>query len=146
MCPLSFTLSVLLVFVAVRAAPQGQPSGAPACTYSCPPVDLGGFDVGTVSDEGTTLFCSYPAIAGESPDDFYCKYSDVSLLQRIYMFGLTHAKSNLTSLPASSRKTTTLTPVPRRQSPPVVSVVAARSNGLQPLRWLHLSPAHLLPR
>ena len=93
---LSFTFSVLLVFVAVRAAPQGQPSGAPTCTYSCSQVDDAGFGVGTYSDDGTTLFCSYRAFAGENPDDFYCKYSDVSLLQCIYMFGPTYAKSNLT--------------------------------------------------
>jgi hypothetical protein len=93
---LSFTLSVLLAFVAVHAAPQGQPSGAPSCTYNCPQADEAGFALGTSSDDGTNLFCSYPAFAGENPDDFYCKYSDVSLFQRIYMFRLTHAEFNLT--------------------------------------------------
>ena len=96
MHPLPFALSILLAFVAVRAVPQGQPSGAPTCTYSCPPEDEASFALGTNSDNGTSLLCSYPAFAGENPDDFYCKYSDVSLFQRIYMFRLTHAKSNLT--------------------------------------------------
>ena len=105
MRPLSFTLSVLLMFVAVRAAPQGQPSSAPTCTYSCSQVDDADFGVGTNSDNGTTLTCSYPAFAGENPDDFYCKYSDVSLLQLIYMCGPTHAKSNLTVYrPAHARQ------------------------------------------
>ena len=95
MHPLSFALSALLAFVAVRAAPQGQPSGAPTCRYNCPPTDNAGFALGRSSDDGTTLFCSYPLYAGENPDDFDCKYSDVSFFQRIYMLEPTHAKSNL---------------------------------------------------
>ncbi|KIK05415.1 hypothetical protein K443DRAFT_675194 [Laccaria amethystina LaAM-08-1] len=75
MHPLSFTLSVLLAFVAVHAAPS-QPSGAPTCTYSCPQVDEAGFGLGNNSNDGTTVFCSYPAFAGEPPNDFFCTYSN----------------------------------------------------------------------
>ena len=85
---LSFTLSVLLVFVAVRAVPS-QPSGVPTCTYSCPQVDQAGSSLGNNFDYGEIVFCTYPAFASE------CDYSAVSL-QRIYMFRLTHAKLNLT--------------------------------------------------
>ena len=95
---LSFTLSVLLAFVAVRAVPS-QPSGVPTCTYSCPQLDQAGFGFGKTSeynhDAGGVLFCSYPAFPGENLSDAYCAYSDVSL-ERIYMSRLAHAKSNLT--------------------------------------------------
>ena len=89
MRPLSFTLSVLLAFVAVRAVPS-QPSGVPTCTYSCPQVDQSGASLGSQSDDGDVMFCSYPGIFAS-----ICDYLDVSL-QRICMFRLTHAKSNLT--------------------------------------------------
>ena len=76
---LLFTLSALLALAAVHAAPQGsQPSNVPTCTFSCPPQDQLGFNLGVHSDDGTNLFCSYPALDGEDPNDFFCRYSDVS--------------------------------------------------------------------
>ena len=78
MYSLLFTLSALLALAAVHAAPQGQPSNVPTCTFSCPPQDQSGFALGVHSDDGTNLFCSYPAVEGEDPNDFFCKYSDVS--------------------------------------------------------------------
>ncbi|KIK05413.1 hypothetical protein K443DRAFT_675193 [Laccaria amethystina LaAM-08-1] len=75
---LLFTLSTLLAFAAVHAAPQGQPSGAPTCTFSCPPQDQLGFNLGVHTDDGTNLFCSYPAVDGEDPNDFFCRYSDTN--------------------------------------------------------------------
>ncbi|KDQ52488.1 hypothetical protein JAAARDRAFT_198137 [Jaapia argillacea MUCL 33604] len=64
--------SVLSAFAAV--APRG-PSGVPSTCYACPSQDNAGFSIGTYSNDGTTLFCSYPATAGENPTDFYCDYS-----------------------------------------------------------------------
>jgi hypothetical protein len=95
MRPLSFTLSVLLAFITVHAVPQGQPSSVPTCTPICPSQDLAGFSLVANSNDGVTLFCSYPAFTGEDPNDFFCTYSSVSL-QRIYMFKLMHAKTDLT--------------------------------------------------
>jgi hypothetical protein len=74
-----FTLIALFALAAVRAVPAGQPSGAPSCTHTCPSTDQAGFPLGNSSDDGTTLFCSYPAFPGEDPNDFFCKYSSVSL-------------------------------------------------------------------
>ncbi|KIJ94055.1 hypothetical protein K443DRAFT_684076 [Laccaria amethystina LaAM-08-1] len=70
-----FTLIALFALAAVRAVPAGQPSGAPSCTHTCPSTDQAGFPLGNSSDDGTTLFCSYPAFPGEDPNDFFCKYS-----------------------------------------------------------------------
>ncbi|KDQ52596.1 hypothetical protein JAAARDRAFT_40205 [Jaapia argillacea MUCL 33604] len=63
--------SVLPIFAAV--APRA-PSGVTSC-YSCPGTDQAGFGIGQHSNDGTTLFCSYPAFAGENPNDFFCDYS-----------------------------------------------------------------------
>lgn len=53
------------------------PSAAPPATcYVCPPTDNAGFAVGDNSDTSPTLFCSYPAFSGESPNDFFCDYND----------------------------------------------------------------------
>ncbi|KIK05418.1 hypothetical protein K443DRAFT_675196 [Laccaria amethystina LaAM-08-1] len=117
---LSFTLSVLLAFVAVHAAPQGQPSGAPSCTYNCPQADEAGFALGTSSDDGTNLFCSYPAFAGENPDDFYCKYSDSdATLSQDSDAGFCPARANPGSCQARRRSA-----VPRAPAPPMAAPVA----------------------
>ncbi|KDQ52594.1 hypothetical protein JAAARDRAFT_198222 [Jaapia argillacea MUCL 33604] len=63
--------SVLPVFAAV--APRA-PSGITTC-YSCPGQDNGGFGLGQHSNDGTTIFCSYPADPSENPTDFFCDYS-----------------------------------------------------------------------
>ncbi|EDR01554.1 uncharacterized protein LACBIDRAFT_295588 [Laccaria bicolor S238N-H82] len=72
---LYFALSALLAFATVQAKPQGgTPSNTPT-GYHCPSQDMATFPVGTTTNDGTTMFCSYPAFAGEDPNDFYCKYS-----------------------------------------------------------------------
>jgi len=48
---------------------------APSC-YVCPPLDQLGFALGSNSDINGVLFCSYPAVEGEDPNDFFCRYSD----------------------------------------------------------------------
>jgi len=35
-----------------------------------------GFTLGQNSDNAGILFCSYPALAGEDPNDFFCRYND----------------------------------------------------------------------
>src|SRR5262249_18001083 len=41
----------------------------------CPPQDELGFALGTSNTSTDPIFCSYPAISGENPTDFYCEYS-----------------------------------------------------------------------
>ena len=43
--------------------------------YACPAQDALGFALGPGSNTGDPLFCSYPAVAGEDPNDFFCTYS-----------------------------------------------------------------------
>jgi hypothetical protein len=50
-------------------------AGAPSNGYACPSEDGAGFPVGEQSDSGGALFCSYPAVTGENPYDFYCEYN-----------------------------------------------------------------------
>ena len=85
---LYFALSALLAFATVHAQPQGgTPSGTPSNGYTCPPADQAAFPVGPGStNDGTTLFCSYPAFAGEDPNDFYCQYSAVSFPSYPHLF------------------------------------------------------------
>lgn len=71
-----FTLIALIALTAVRATvPASKPSGVPSCTYTCPPTDELGFQLGVNGNDGTTLFCSYPAVQGEDSKDFFCEYS-----------------------------------------------------------------------
>ena len=44
--------------------------------FVAPPEDEAGFALGETSDSGGVLFGSYPAFAGENPDDFFCTYND----------------------------------------------------------------------
>lgn len=77
---------VAAVYLALLAAVASAYPHAPAlprrsaspCTYTCPPADALGFTAATNSNDGTTLFCSYPAFEGENPNDFFCTYSAVS--------------------------------------------------------------------
>src|SRR5262249_27857298 len=48
--------------------------GLAHATCSCPATDQLGFALGS-SSAGATLFCSYPAVPGEDPHDFYCTYN-----------------------------------------------------------------------
>lgn len=59
-------------------APAHPRRSAVPCAFVCPPEDAGGFALGFNSDDGATLFCSYPITPDEDPNDFFCRYSDVS--------------------------------------------------------------------
>jgi hypothetical protein len=49
--------------------------------FTCPPTDNLGFAVADHSvDSSGVLFCSYPAVAGENPNDFFCTYSTVRIV------------------------------------------------------------------
>jgi hypothetical protein len=43
--------------------------------FTCPPTDQLGFAVGDTDYTSDPIFCSYPAVAGEDPNDFFCTYS-----------------------------------------------------------------------
>jgi len=43
-----------------------------------PPEDEAGFALGDTSNTGGIIFASYPAFAGENPNDFFCDYSNSS--------------------------------------------------------------------
>jgi hypothetical protein len=44
-------------------------------SYTCPPQDMLGFALGSSDTSSNPIFCSYPAVSGEDPKDFYCEYS-----------------------------------------------------------------------
>jgi hypothetical protein len=48
--------------------------GSPGC-FACPPQDQLGFSVGVTDLSTDPIFCSYPAVPGENPNDFFCTYS-----------------------------------------------------------------------
>ncbi|KIK05768.1 hypothetical protein K443DRAFT_674831 [Laccaria amethystina LaAM-08-1] len=78
MYPIFFTLSALLSLAAVHAT--DQLSGVPSCTFNCPTEDLASFPLGDHSNDGVTLFCSYPAFPGGGAGDFSCKYDSTGAL------------------------------------------------------------------
>jgi hypothetical protein len=49
-----------------------------ASAYTCPAQDNLGFSLGQSDTTTDPIFCSYPAVAGENPNDFYCTYSATS--------------------------------------------------------------------
>jgi hypothetical protein len=51
------------------------------CIYWCPAQDNLGFQLGPpgTKETETDFQCSYPAVEGENPDDFYCLYSKVGI-------------------------------------------------------------------
>lgn len=53
------------------------PSAVPTTGYSCPAADSAGFALGDTNLASDPIFCSYPAISGENPNDFFCTYSAV---------------------------------------------------------------------
>jgi hypothetical protein len=48
--------------------------GSPGC-FRCPPQDDLGFALGQNDTSTDPIFCSYPAVPGENPNDFSCTYS-----------------------------------------------------------------------
>ncbi|KAJ7247124.1 hypothetical protein B0H12DRAFT_1186910 [Mycena haematopus] len=73
---LSLYIAVAVSFMTIAQA--AQPSGTPGCTATCPPQDKSGFHLGNHSNSGGVLFCSYPAVAGEDQNDFFCTYNSAS--------------------------------------------------------------------
>ena len=135
-----FTLIALLALTAVRAVPEGKPSGVPSCTYNCPPTDALGFSLGDHSNDGTTLFCSYPAVEGEDPNDFFCDYSFVSLpLVYAPLTSADQVRIYFNRPAAHSQRITTQACVPVQPSPLAPPAVVTRSRNLRPLQRKHLS-------
>jgi hypothetical protein len=56
-------------------ADQATVTGAAGPGFSCPPQDELGFPLGQNSNSGGVLFCSYPAVPNENPNDFFCTYN-----------------------------------------------------------------------
>jgi hypothetical protein len=52
----------------------GPASASPAAA-TCPAQDAAGFPVGQTNTSEDPIFCSYPAFAGQDPNDFFCTYS-----------------------------------------------------------------------
>ncbi|KAF8964585.1 hypothetical protein BDZ97DRAFT_2075219 [Flammula alnicola] len=74
---LNFNLFAVLLSMAVLIHGRASPSGTPT-SYVCPPADLAGFPLGSNDVNENPIFCSYPAFAGENPNDFFCTYSQVT--------------------------------------------------------------------
>jgi len=43
--------------------------------FTCPPADTAGFGLGDSDYTADPIFCSYPTVPGEDPNDFFCTYS-----------------------------------------------------------------------
>ncbi|KAF8181810.1 hypothetical protein BJ912DRAFT_906639 [Pholiota molesta] len=71
---LNFNFFAFLISMAVLIHARDSPSGVPT-TYTCPPQDNGGFPLGESDVTTNPIFCSYPAVPGENPNDFFCTYS-----------------------------------------------------------------------
>src|SRR5258708_7962522 len=54
------------------------PARAGIGTCMCPPQDGLGFALGDHDESTDPIFCSYPAVKGEDPNDFFCTYSAVT--------------------------------------------------------------------
>lgn len=50
-------------------------AAAMASGFQCPSADQAGFPLGVSNTAIDPIFCSYPAVEGEDPYDFYCTYS-----------------------------------------------------------------------
>ncbi len=69
----------LLVVTTMVVAGGIAAFGGAGAAYSdtsviCPATDLASFTLGESDYTVDPIFCSYPAFAGENPDDFYCTY------------------------------------------------------------------------
>ena len=136
-----FTLIALFALAAVRAVPSGQPSDVPSCTFTCPSQDLAGFPLDIHSNDGTTLSCSYPIFPGEDPNDFFCKYSSVSLRPlSALLTSADQVRIYINRPPACSQRITTQAFVAVQRSSLAPPVVVTRSRNPRPLQRKHLSP------
>ncbi|KAG8871420.1 hypothetical protein FRB98_000779 [Tulasnella sp. 332] len=50
-------------------------SGVSSC-FTCPSQDTLSYPLGNHSDDDGVLFCSYPSIVNQDPNDFFCTYND----------------------------------------------------------------------
>ncbi|KAF8185448.1 hypothetical protein BJ912DRAFT_927477 [Pholiota molesta] len=66
-------LAALLTLSAVLPA-LANPSGTPSA-FVCPAADTANFPLAENNLTTDPIFCSYPAFAGEDPNDFFCTYS-----------------------------------------------------------------------
>ena len=82
--------------IADKAAVTGNTGG-----FTCPPQDQLGFSLGQSNVTTDPIFCSYPAVAGEDPNDFFCTYSkSTGLLVEEHDSGL--CQPNATANPPSN--------------------------------------------
>ena len=72
-------LGFVLVALIARPGTCQNPSQGPNC-FRCPPEDQLGFAVAQKDENSNPIFCSYPAVEGEDPNDFFCTYSFVGLI------------------------------------------------------------------
>jgi len=54
---------------------DGNCDVVPTPSFECPATDVAGFPLEVHDD---TLFCSYPAVPGEDPNDFFCRYDPLT--------------------------------------------------------------------
>ncbi|KJA13093.1 hypothetical protein HYPSUDRAFT_81168 [Hypholoma sublateritium FD-334 SS-4] len=75
-----FNILTLLTLALWTAQPlvRADPSAVPYSGYTCPTADSAGFSLATPNYATEPIFCSYPAVAGENPNDFYCTYSSTT--------------------------------------------------------------------
>jgi hypothetical protein len=71
-------LSILITVAIITLRAYAQ-SSTVNC-YACPPEDQLGFALGEKDENADPIFCSYPAVPGEDPLDFFCTYNRVRLV------------------------------------------------------------------
>jgi hypothetical protein len=76
-------LSVITVYILaclslVQAAALPRRSGLPSCHAVCPPTDIFDSTLGVSDTTTDPIFCSYPAVPGQDPNRFFCKYFQVN--------------------------------------------------------------------
>ena len=104
------------------------PGSSIAATFECPPQDSLGFALGAHSDNGTTLFCSYPAIPGEDPNDFFCTYNDTTgVLVQDHDAGFCPATASISSGPTPTNTSTKPTPTPTQTPTPTPTQTPTRT-------------------
>jgi hypothetical protein len=82
-------LTLLSFIAAAFVVGSYAQSNTPNC-FTCPPEDQLGFAVGQKNEATDPIFCSYPAVEGEDPNDFFCTYSFVCSLNTWSRFFVHH--------------------------------------------------------
>jgi len=60
-------------------------SSAQNC-FSCPTIDGGNFVLGKKTETSDPIFCSYPVMVKEDPNDFYCTYNVVRFYFTVFFY------------------------------------------------------------